>query len=328
MTVKPGDGTRDLYMDFLKGIAIIAVVAGHTVSDIAGMDVFFNVIYSFHMPLLFFVSAYVEERFKSKYVGREGQLVLRRMSGLLLPYLSWTIIAAAVSGWLWHTDVREFGMQLLGYGNNGMWFFPVLFGLKLMHILYWMIRNRINRNNIFTDVLILCGIEVAVALLAIVTRQPYIKNILSYAIPYFFAVTLVRYEAIQKLMNSEWLAAGAVFVYMLVFPFFSFYNIRWTTQLLRIVLSLCVIMICCKFKDKWKINRIYSAVCVCGENSLAVYVLYGFLIDYKKYFYIIDSGFLVGMASLVMAAIVASVCIVISRIIGISAWWRKILFGK
>ena len=38
------DETRNLYMDFLKGIAIISVIVGHTLSDIRGMDTLFNLI--------------------------------------------------------------------------------------------------------------------------------------------------------------------------------------------------------------------------------------------------------------------------------------------
>lgn len=90
--------SRDAYMDFLKGIAIVAMVAGHTVSDIQGMDFLYNLIYSFHMPLLFFVSAYIEEQNRGGYAGREGKMLVKRASALLLPYLSWTVIGLILHG--------------------------------------------------------------------------------------------------------------------------------------------------------------------------------------------------------------------------------------
>lgn len=319
---------RDSYMDFLKGIAIIAVVAGHTVSGIEGMDILFNLIYSFHMPLLFFVSAYLEEKNSGKYEGREGQLIIRRMKGLLLPYLSWTVIAAGVSGWLYRINITEMGLRLLGYENNGMWFFPVLFGLKIMHVLYRIIRRRFDRHNLFTDMLLLCGLEAAAVLLAALTRQPYIINMLSYAIPYFLAVIIVDHEVMEKLLCSEQMAAGAVLAYILLFPHFSFYDTLWTTQVVRIGLSLCVIVLCCKFRDQWRMNCFRRAICIYGENSLAIYVLYGFLIDYKKCFNMINSTAIVGILSVVLAIIVGAACILIARVVGISSWWRKILFGK
>lgn len=319
---------RDSYMDFLKGIAIIAVVAGHTVSDIEGVDILFNLIYSFHMPLLFFVSAYLEEKNSGKYEGREGQLIMRRMKGLLVPYLSWTIISAGVSGWFYRINITEMGLRLLGYENNGMWFFPVLFGLKMMHVLYRIIRRKFNRHSLFADILLLCGLEAVAVLLALLTRQPYIINMLSYAIPYFLAVIIVDHEVMEKLLCSEQMAAGAVLAYILLFPHFSFYDTRWTTQVVRIGLSLCVIVLCCKFKDQWRMNCFRRAICIYGENSLIIYVLHGFLTDYKKYFSMINSTAAVGMLSIILAIVVGAVCILIARVVGISSWWRKILFGK
>lgn len=326
MAVKSSGDMRNSYMDFLKGIAIISVIIGHSLSGIRSMDILFNIIYSFHMPLLFFVSAYIEEQNRTKYAGKEGWMLCRRMGGLLLPYLSWTIIYAIFSG-----NVRDIFANLFGYGSNGLWFFPVLLGLKVMHILYWFIYSKMSRKTIVTDLMLLGGIELVAALFAALTRQPYIVNMLSYAIPYFFAVILVKHEIVQKLISSEGMVAGVVLMYALVFPYFSFYDTRWITQMLRIGLALCIIVICCKYgdsKEQWRENRFYPVICVCGENSLAIYVIHGFLIDYKVYFNMIDSALIVGILAVVLAFFVAAVCIAVARIIGISSWCRRILFGK
>ena len=61
MEAKPADQKRDSYIDFLKGIAMIMVVVGHSVSGTHKADVLFNFIYSFHMTLLLFCSSYIEE---------------------------------------------------------------------------------------------------------------------------------------------------------------------------------------------------------------------------------------------------------------------------
>lgn len=342
MTAQPGDITRNAYMDFLKGIAMIAVVAGHTLSDIRGMDFLFNAIYSFHMPLLFFVSAYIEEQYKEKYTGKESRMLLKRTQGLLLPYFSWTIICEAVSGgkfWyravlyhgiggLWKIVEQQLIPDLIGYGENGFWFLPVLFGLKIMHAVYWSIRRKTGGDTIIGELFILGSMEIMAALLAFLTRQPYLINMLSYAIPYFFAILIVRHESVQKMISSEWLIAGAMLAYVLVFSHFSFYDTRWTTQVFRIGLSLSVIILCCKWRDKWKMNRFYSVLCVYGENSLAIYILYGFLIDYKEYFNLIDSSAIVGILSIALAFLVGAICIVFAKVIGISSWWKKILFGR
>lgn len=322
------DHKRDSYMDFLKGIAILAVVIGHSVSGIHRADVLFNFIYSFHMPLLFFCSSYIEELYGAKYAGREGGMLRRRINGLLLPYLSWTVIGAAVSGRLWETGMDGFLGELLGYRESGLWFLPVLFGLKMMHALYWVARRKIKKNTLLVNITLCFGTEVIIGLLAVLTRHPYIVNMLSYAIPYFFAVIIVDCKEIGRLLHSEWLTAGLLFVYALLFPHFSFYDTGWVTQVLRIGMSLCVIVVCLKGRDNRSENRIYDTIGVCGENSLAVYVLHGFLLDYKGYLAMADSAFVIGIVSFMLAVLVSAVCIVAARCIGISSWWRKVLFGK
>ena len=343
MTAKPSDTARNSYMDFLKGIAIIAVIVGLSLSGVRSMDLLFNVIYSFHMPLLFFISAYIEEQSRDKYAGKEGRMLIRRMNGLLLPYVSWSIIYAAfgwlqngvsadmISGGMLKAELTAFGLKLLGYKENGLWFFPVLFGLKIMHMLYWIISKKTAKDTPVRDILTLLGLEIICALLAGLTKQPYMINMLSYAIPYFAAVVMVKHEAVQKIADSEWLTAGVIVAYALIFPHFSFYDTGWLTQVLRIGLSLCVIVVCCRFNDnkyQRRDNCLYAALCVCGENSLAIYVLHGFLMDYKVYFDKIDSAVITGLTSVATACVLAAVCIAIAKIIGISSWWKRVLFGK
>ena len=320
---------RNVYMDFLKGLAIIAVIVGHSLSNIQNANTLCNIIYSFHMPLLIFISAYVEEENKRKYEAKEHYMLLKRAQGLLIPYLSWTIIYEILSGRLWTIDIKNVSLQLFGYKQSGLWFLPVLFGLKFLHFLYWIIRRHRRSESIWIKDILLCAfLEIGVALLALLTKQPYIINMLSYAIPYFLAVVIVDYDVFRDIVNSEWVTASTFLIYMLLFPSFSFSHTQWTTQVIRIILALCVIIICCKFQGKWKINWFYKILCLFGSNSMAIYVIHELLMDYAFYFDRINSASIIAVLSILAAFIVAGVCIVIMRIIELSSWWKIILFGK
>ncbi|MCM1087479.1 MAG: acyltransferase family protein [Muribaculaceae bacterium] len=321
-------GSRNVYMDFLKGLAMVAVVVGHSVSDIPQGSVLFNLIYSFHMPLLMFISAYVEEQNREKYLTQEWRMPLKRATGLLLPYFSWIILYRIIGGNLWNMNIKGIGLELLGYKQSGMWFFPVLFGLKVLHCLYWFIQKKSGRHTFVKDIVICCLLEILVIFLAVLTRHPYIINMLSYAIPYFFAVIIVDNTIVQKIVNSEWMAAGAMVVYIMLFPVFSFHDTHWTTQVIRIGLSLCVIIVCCKFQGKWEINPVNKIICSFGKGSLAIYVLHGFFLDYIPYISAVESSFFLAVLSIAAAFVISGVCIVIAKIIGVSAWWSKILLGK
>lgn len=83
---------RIIELDFFKGIAILLVVLGHSVSrGVADhyLDPVMLWIYSFHMPLFFFISGYLISY--TSYKKRNfGNSVLKKVLTLLLPYLVWT----------------------------------------------------------------------------------------------------------------------------------------------------------------------------------------------------------------------------------------------
>lgn len=321
--------TRNVYMDYLKGIAILAMVIGHLISDIPAGNILFNIIYSFHMPLLFFVSAYIEEDNRENYADRERSMLIKRASGILLPYLSWSILYTIFRGGIsLDMKMEDWAAILLGYESNGLWFLLVLFGLKVMHFFYWKICRVIIKPVLWKNVLGICLLECMVVLLALVTKQTFVVNMLSYAIPYFLAVVIVDFMQVRKMIESEWMAACALFVYAAVFPFFSFHNTHWTTQIIRIALSLCIIVLCWKLQNKWAVSGWNQTISLFGRYSLAVYLLHGFLLNGRMYLDCLDSGLAVALLSTAEAVIIATICVVIGKLIEVSSWWTKILFGK
>lgn len=121
---------RIAWIDVLRGIAIIFVVLGHS-PFLAHLPVkVFNVIYSFHMPLFFFISGYVFNPDSAS-----GPLLRRRFNSMLKPYFFTTIIVSIVyvltkegPSWGWYLF-----WVLYGNGPNlpkmalHLWFLPCLF---------------------------------------------------------------------------------------------------------------------------------------------------------------------------------------------------------
>ena len=83
-------------IDVAKGLGIILVVMGHSFPDASlegGIqnpvcNVIFDMIYSFHMPLFFFLSGFVA---KLALDGRTDKLeiVKKRFFRLMIPYFVW-----------------------------------------------------------------------------------------------------------------------------------------------------------------------------------------------------------------------------------------------
>ena len=114
---------RYVFIDILKGIAILMIVYGHIIpGSFSAMTKFIS---TFHIPLFFFVSGLLFN--EGKYKNKFGTFVRERTKGLVVPFLFFSIIVAA--GYYFVEDnYREFICNLLknGWGGYALWFVPVL----------------------------------------------------------------------------------------------------------------------------------------------------------------------------------------------------------
>jgi acyltransferase len=145
--------SRHDWVNTMRAIGILLVVLGHTLGISEGLE---NFIFSFHMPLFFFLSGLVltESRLVQGYLSA-AQHYARR---LLLPYFIFSFIT-----WLpWVFATRHYGADavlgvpawkpligtLYGIGVDGwlqhnamLWFFPCLF---VLHVFFRLLVNSLN----------------------------------------------------------------------------------------------------------------------------------------------------------------------------------------
>jgi len=148
MPTKPP--THIYWLDALKTLGLFFVVFGHSY-DTGGK--LHDYIYSFHIPLFFFISGYLV---KPESLSRNFSWYWRRhFQALLLPYVTF----GAITYLLWLSAGRFHGRDLalaippikplvgMLYGvgddhwlrhNTALWFFPSLFSLHI--IFYWLRR--------------------------------------------------------------------------------------------------------------------------------------------------------------------------------------------
>ena len=134
------------YLDVAKGIGILLVYIGHCFLNPESWS--FRWIYSFHMPLFFFISGML---FNFHRDDGLKLYALKKTISLLVPYILFTVVYLAIYSFVMHYDVLPF--ILMGWGRIPLWFIPVLF---LIEILYAMM---IGRNKLIKAVslsLVLC----------------------------------------------------------------------------------------------------------------------------------------------------------------------------
>ena len=144
-----GDG-RDIVLDSLRGFAIILVVVGHVIRGFNHSKLIFpgsalidGWIYSFHMPLMFMVSGYVDGM-RQKTSGIL-QRIKKCIVSIYLPCLYFSLILW-LPKFLWSflgiSNAENFTLASVNdlfripfYGFDIYWFLATLFFVKLLHIL-------------------------------------------------------------------------------------------------------------------------------------------------------------------------------------------------
>jgi fucose 4-O-acetylase-like acetyltransferase len=96
---------RDTTISICKAIAIILMVMGHAECPQA-ISTF---IYEFHMPVFFITAGYF---FSLKYIDDEAVFVKKRLKGLYIPFVKWSVFFLIIHNWMF-----DIGLLNEKYGN-------------------------------------------------------------------------------------------------------------------------------------------------------------------------------------------------------------------
>ncbi|TDL51871.1 hypothetical protein E2R60_19895 [Paenibacillus dendritiformis] len=150
------------YLDTAKGIGILLVVFGHalTVEDSA-IKVY---LYSFHLPLFFFISGFLyrPEKFKNyfSFLGTKAR-------ALIMPYITFSVMSHFMILIMHHKSgqhsslvflqiknvVYGDGQHLAQLNNVALWFLPCLFIVE--NIFYWVVKFSKNHSTTIVTILLM-----------------------------------------------------------------------------------------------------------------------------------------------------------------------------
>ena len=140
---------RETYLDIAKGIGILLVVVGHCIPDASSvngisspiMKIIFQVIYSFHMPLFFFISGFLfsasKDSFKNKYKS-----IYKKAKRLIVPYVFVGLCYAPLKLLLSQFankpyNIHDLWKMLIGINPDGeLWFLYALFIIIVIAIIF------------------------------------------------------------------------------------------------------------------------------------------------------------------------------------------------
>lgn len=173
---------RIKYIDIAKGIGIFLVVLGHVSTNVT----LGGYIYSFHMPLFFFLSG-LTARFTSE------DFLIKKLKTLLIPYYFWYFVFF-LYWFLLERKFRDSNVStmtpiiggILAYCKNDnllpnvvLWFLPSLFTVECLGYL-------VVRSQLFVTKFIKLGIIIAFAFLGLI-----LNYFSSYSLPFCFETSLL-----------------------------------------------------------------------------------------------------------------------------------------
>lgn len=125
---------RDRSLDAAKGIGIVLVVYAHII-DLQGLyGIYSSVrcIYSFHMPLFFFLSGYLVQ-IKSENISLDARSVIKkRIIRLGVPYFFWSLIYMILAVNI--TSLERWIAVFTGRGIAPLWFLAALLLCELAFV--------------------------------------------------------------------------------------------------------------------------------------------------------------------------------------------------
>ncbi|ALP91164.1 acyltransferase family protein [Clostridium butyricum] len=276
------DNKRIDFIDIMKGIGIILVICGH----ISQLNTLNTWIYSFHMPLFFFISGITFS------MSKKENFIRKKVKKILIPYfifsiltfIYWSLIERKLRG-----DNTSILSQFIGifisqggeYNhvyNIVMWFLPCLF---VTEVTFYLIRNKFSNKLIYCILAIssILGFELSKS---VNIRLPWSIDtmfiaIVFYGIGYLVSNKILNYE---KIRNKNLINFLFIFILLTINIYCSclngrvdMNNGRYYNYLLYLISAFCgiaciyLISLYCNFKFI-KFLGINSLILMCIHEPL------------------------------------------------------------
>lgn len=212
---RKGEGLKyEHWVDALKGIAIILVIAGH-----CNLPVYLtNFIYFFHMPLFFFLSGYLEKDKGRSLVEHVGN----RAKRLIYPYAAFGLLIIAYNTIVYHNTVGNLSTGLIKrfvallYGNyifennyayiGVLWFLVASFCVSVLFKFFHGTRHKVLYTVMVISIgLILCQLEKMLGI-----RMPWCLDIALVAFGFSTVGYLMRKCFVVEIAQRKLAALGII----------------------------------------------------------------------------------------------------------------------
>lgn len=339
---------RDSYVDILRGIAMLLVVLGHTMtgSTIESEKLFvFNVVWSLQMPMFILISGFVT-RYSREVMTLIDlfTFVKKRTISYLLPWLIWTI---AIRGMMFgHTNSMR-PRYILWHMDSGYWFLFTIWTISIIFGISRFLSYKISKKTIAIKNLLFTTLFYLVGMLGLVGLASMfglaflgIKLTLYYMVFFYIGYLFGSFrDSMVRIKNSQQIEdvviAVSTLIWVVILLRVDLYNISDNAFGIgfRAFSSIAGCIAVCgllkPFFTRNNLSLIGKGFEWIGRNSLEVYVLHVFLLSLLKFEVVPNASTLPGvMLILINYMFTLLLVYVLIKVLQSNRYLRKFLFGK
>ncbi len=332
---------RNTYVDFLRGVAMLIVVLGHTMTGSASgskESVFFNIVWSLQIPMFILISGYVT-RYSRIPDDTRGlfRLLGKRSLAYLLPWFVFTVLLNGI----------VLGKQELAPGalffhmDSGYWFLFSLWTISMIFIPARFVALKLSRKEKAVPFVTLCFYLIGMALLGgigfLAGFDFWCIKLTLYYMPFYCLGYL--YGCFRDSVTARFSSAISVItaicglawiVSIIKLDLFSLSDTRITDILIRAGVSLCgCIFVSGVFSAFGNTGPVFRFVEWIGVHSMEVYLLHYYFLNLAAVSALPElmtaKGLAMVAANYLIAVVLTSTA---AKLLSSNRYLNLILFGK
>lgn len=327
------------YIDRLKGLAMIMVVAGHIITFCGlGYDnIYMDNIVMINMPLFLFLNGLVVSK-PSKTNGIE--YLRKKTCQILIPFLAWGLIITLYKG-------ETYVNFLSHYWKFGYWYLIVLFEFYLIYIPISLFSLKVGKSTKSSNLIFISCIVVGYLVVRAVPRflPNLVMSLTSYFqileyYPFFFMGVLIKKYDVAKVLISHRNVVMTI-ILLITSGFYYLWMEDIYHPIAEFFLRIAAIIMLYVYFMLWNNNQQHSMTLYIdrglkriGMHTLSIYMIQYFffrMIDLKTFMHILDvsgnSLLLIGLC-VFMSVLVCYLCILVEKVISTSDVLSLIFLGK
>lgn len=270
---------RSIALDVAKGVAIILVVYGHALRGLisagmiapdAGIVMSDYIIYTFHMPLFFFISGLLFNSKRGSEKSRE--FWWRRAKTIAYPYFLWSLIQGGLQVVLSNSAATNGSMSINALGDilwrpiSPFWF---LYALFFCHTIWFGIRGRGRAD-------LVGGCSLIVFVVMYLTKAPHTLQDIAYGFLYFSMGIWGAEVSLWQRLPTDWKVSSVLFLVGMALATCSYaLEVPERLSFVSAVSMLAAVLTLSRAAEtKAPRSRLTQFLALCGQCSMGIFTMH------------------------------------------------------